>query len=129
MSLQSQIAAKAALAAQRQGKYLEFHNTLLESDSSSDETIKSISDKLGLNYAALQKDMDDPKINQALERNHRLATALGVNGTPSYLIGEQFIPGAIDSASLAKVMSDERAKLINVTLTKKTAERGDGQRR
>ena len=129
MSLQSQIAAKAALAAQRQGKYLEFHNALLESDSSSDETIKSISDKLGLNYAALQKDMDDPKINQALERNHRLATALGVNGTPAYLIGEQFIPGAIDSASLAKVMSDERAKLINVTLTKKTAERGDGQRR
>lgn len=129
MSLQSQIAAKAALAAQRQGKYSEFHNALLLSDGTSDEIIKSISDKLGLNYAALKKDMDDPKINQALERNQRLATALGINGTPAYLIGEQLIPGAIDSASLAKVISEERAKLVNVTLAKKTAESERGQRR
>ena len=70
-----------------------------------------------------------PKINQALERNQRLATALGVNGTPAYLIGEQFIPGAIDSASLAKVISEERAKLVNITLAKKTAESERGQRR
>ena len=129
LGLPSQIAAKAALAARRQGKYSEFHDALLLSDGTSDETIKSISDKLGLNYAALMKDMDDPKIDQALERNQRLATALGINGTPAYLIGERFIPGAIDSASLAKVISEERANLVNAALAKKTAESERGQRR
>ncbi len=122
MGPQSQVAARAALAAKRQGKYSEFHNALLESDGASDEVIKNISDRLGLNYATLKKDMDDPKINEAIERNIRLATAIGINGTPAYFIGEQFIPGAIDSASLAKAVSDERAKLVNVTITKGNVE-------
>ena len=68
--------------------------------------------------------MDDPKIDQALERNQRLATALGINGTPAYLIGERFIPGAIDSASLAKVISEERAKLISAALAEKNRKIG-----
>ena len=129
MGPQSQVAARAELAAGRQGKYAEFHNGLIESDGTSDDVIKGISDKLGLNYAALQKDMQDPKLNEALDRNLRLATSLEINGTPAYLIGEQFIPGAIDPVSLAKIVSQERAKLANITITKGDAESERGQRR
>ena len=75
--------------------------------------MKSISKRLGLNYEVLKKDMDDPKIIESIERNLSLATAIGVNGTPAYLVGEQFIPGAIDAVALAKIVADERKKSSN----------------
>ena len=113
MGSPSQVAARAALAARRQGKFAEFHYALLESDDASDATMKSISKRLGLNYEVLKKDMDDPKIIESIERNLSLATAIGVNGTPAYLVGEQFIPGAIDAVALAKIVADERKKSSN----------------
>src|SRR6185503_4093960 len=102
---QSISAAKAALAAQKQGKFSEFHRALLESDSASDDAIKTVSDKLGLDYARLQKDMSDPAIDAMIERNHKLATALGIEGTPAYLVGSQIVPGAIDADSLARMVT------------------------
>lgn len=110
---QSQEAARAALAANRQGKYSAFHHGLITSDDTSSLAIKAISDKLGLNYATLQKDMADPGLIEALNRNLRLANALNINGTPAYIVGNQIIPGAIDMESLARIVSDERAKLAD----------------
>ncbi|QQS48226.1 MAG: DsbA family protein [Acidobacteriota bacterium] len=113
LSPDSQIAALAALAADKQGKYSAFHLGLMESDSAGSDAIKGISDRLGLNYATLQHDMNDPGISEALNRNFRLASALEIQGTPAYIIGGQIIPGAIDADSLAQVVSDERARLKN----------------
>jgi protein-disulfide isomerase len=110
----SQLAAHAALAARRQGKYAEFHQALVEADGADEAVIKAISDRLGLNYAVLQKDMKDPKISEAIDRNLRLAAALQINGTPAYLVGEQIIPGAIDAASLAQLIAAERAKAASI---------------
>jgi protein-disulfide isomerase len=108
---QSFVAAKAALAAQRQGQFAQFHQALLESDSASDEAIKSISEKLSLDYQKLQGDMNDPEIAAMLDRNQKLAAALNIEGTPAYLVGGQIIPGAIDSESLLKIVASERSKL------------------
>jgi protein-disulfide isomerase len=110
---QSRVAAQAALAANRQGKYDAFHHGLLESDQATDAAIKNISNRLGLNYATLQKDMADPKLNEALDRNLRLASTLDIDGTPAFIVGQQVIPGAIDMDYLAKVVLAERAKLVN----------------
>lgn len=118
LSPQSQFAARAALAAHRQGKYIEFHEALIETVEISEEVIKSISDRLGLDYLTLQKDMNDPKINESINNNHLLANALEINGTPAYIVGEQIIPGAVDSDALAKIVSTERAKLAKTTKTK-----------
>ena len=57
--------------------------------------------------------MLDPKISAAIERNIHLAASLQVDGTPAYLVGDRFIPGAIDSESLARLIKDERAKLAS----------------
>ncbi len=122
MGPQSQVAARAALAAQRQGKYAEFHDALFESEVADEEVIKSISDKLGLNYKTLKQDMEDKKLDEAIERNLRLATAIGVEGTPAYLVGEQFVPGAIDSDSLAKIVAEQRAKNVKSNSSKVIAE-------
>ncbi len=106
------MAARAALAAHRQGKYSEFHDALIASAEIGSEVIKSISDRLGLSFAAFQKDMDDPKLNESINSNLYLASSIEISGTPAYVIGEQIIPGAIDSESLAKIVSDQRARLV-----------------
>lgn len=111
MSPQSEIVARGALAAKRQGKYLEFHKALLETDAVGEEAVKLISEKLNLNSEQLQKDMNDAKIAEALYRNSKLAASLEIAGTPAYIIGGQIIPGAIDTDSLSKIVAAERASL------------------
>lgn len=120
---QSTNAAKAALAAARQGKFEAFHQAMLESDSAGDEALKAIADKIGIDYVKLQKDMTDPTIIAAIDRNIRLAGDLNINGTPAYLIGGQFVPGAVDADALAKLVNEERTKLANLD-KEKTAAKG-----
>lgn len=111
MSPQSEVVARAALAANRQGKYLEFHKALLETEAVGEEAVRMISEKLNLNAEQFQKDMHDAKIAEALSRNARLATSLEIAGTPAYIIGDQIIPGAIDTDSLSQIITAARANL------------------
>lgn len=108
---QSEKAALAALAAHRQGKYEAFHEALFASRAVSGASIKAISDRLGLDHTQLTKDMADPKILAAVNRNRVLAQILGINGTPAYIIGTQIIPGAPAEGTLETVIAEERAKL------------------
>jgi protein-disulfide isomerase len=121
MGPQSMVAARATLAAARQGKFDAFHLAMIESQSASDEAIKAIIERLGLDYVKLLKDMDDPAITAAIERNLRLAESLGVNGTPAYLIGDELVPGAIDLDSLKRIVSSQRANLAKVEAGKAVA--------
>jgi protein-disulfide isomerase len=101
-------AARAALAAGRQGKFAEFHQAMLTADGAGEDLIKATAERLGLDYARLQADMLDAKISAALDRNTRLAETLNINGTPTYLVGDRVIPGAIDSESLARLIKADR---------------------
>ncbi|HYD05916.1 MAG TPA: DsbA family protein, partial [Reyranella sp.] len=56
----------------------------------------------------LQKDMEDPKLKTIIERNMALASALGVRGTPAFVIGNQFVPGAVDAESLKRLIAEAR---------------------
>ena len=82
----SRIAALAALASRAQGKHLAFHDALMEYSGKIDrDKIMEIAGSVGLDVAQLQKDMDDPKLKQIIERNMTLASALGVRGTPAFV--------------------------------------------
>ncbi len=105
------LAAQAALAANRQGKYDQFHQALLGLDQVNEESIRSIAEQLAINYETLVKDMTDPQVQEELSRNRQLATALDIDGTPAYIIGNQIIPGAIDIEGLISKVSSQRAKL------------------
>lgn len=117
---QSMTAAKAALAAGRQGKYVEFHNALFDAESTDETAIKNISKTLGLDFTKLQKDMVDPKIDEQLARNARLAGSLDINGTPAYIVGDRIIPGAIDSDSLARFVAIERDRAVKANVPAKS---------
>ncbi|HYD29545.1 MAG TPA: DsbA family protein, partial [Azospirillaceae bacterium] len=89
-------AARAALAAQGQGKYTDLHKALMAHKGALDsETIFRLAKSAGLNVDQLKKDMDAPAIHKALQANVQLADSLGIRGTPGFVIGDELIPGAI----------------------------------
>lgn len=107
----SRFAAKAALAAEKQGKYKELHVALMGAGMQIDQAATlAIAEDLGLDMERLQADMLDPALDQALERNYALARALAVEGTPAIVIGERFIPGAQTEAQMARIVAEERRK-------------------
>lgn len=108
---QSVIAARAALAAKRQGKYHEFHDALMSAEQADSDSVSAIAKELGLDEAKLARDMQDPAIVAHLDRNYRLATAIGVNGTPAFVIGDRLIPGAVDETAMKEIIAEERAKM------------------
>jgi protein-disulfide isomerase len=94
---ESEMAAKVALAANKQGKYFEIHQKLFTEPGKADkEKALRIAKDLGLDVAQLEKDMDDPSIKQALDESKQLADKLGLQGTPLYLIGDRVVSGAPD---------------------------------
>lgn len=105
----SKIAAHAALAAARQGKHQPLHNALMEFTGKLDrDKIFEIAVGVGIDRARLEKDMDDPKLKAIIDRNLALASALGVRGTPAFVIGKQFVPGAVDAAALKQLIAEAR---------------------
>jgi len=94
---ESEAAAKAALAAGKQGKYFEMHQKLFSEPGKADkEKALRIAQELGLDVAQLEKDMLDPSVQKALDEAKELAQKLGLQGTPLYLIGDRVVPGAPD---------------------------------
>lgn len=102
-------AAKVALAAQRQGKYHELHQALMSATSSVDgDTALQAAKALGLDVDRLKRDMGDPAIAETIARNQALAGALGINGTPSFVVADQVVPGAADRATFEGLISQAR---------------------
>lgn len=94
LSENSHAAAKAAMAAHRQGKYLAFHQALMTArgDLNPDQILQ-IAASAGLDVARLQKDMADPKIEASLDAKRKQATDLGINGTPGFVINGKLVIG------------------------------------
>lgn len=105
----SVIAARAGLAAQRQGKFEAFHSAMMQAVGSiSRDSVIAVARKSGLDMDQLEKDMADPGLDQLLQANHMAARALGVTGTPALVIGDQLIPGAVDEAELRRLIDAAR---------------------
>ncbi len=94
---ESEAAAKVALAAGKQGKYFEMHQKLFTEPGKADkDKAMRVATELGLDIPQLEKDMQDPSIQQSLDEAKELAQKLGLQGTPLYLIGDRVVPGAPD---------------------------------
>ncbi len=106
---ESALAARAALAAQVQGKYLAFHDALMAAKGPFTlPAILQIARKAGLDATKLRLDMDAPEIRATIERNRALADALGVTGTPAFVVGSELVPGAVDLHALKALVSQAR---------------------
>jgi protein-disulfide isomerase len=107
---ESEMAARAAIAANEQGKYWPFHLALLGSDDLSEAAIFSIAKQVGIDVERLKKDMSDPKIQRRLERNMKLADAMQVKATPTFIIGTEPASGAYPVDKLKEMVAAARRK-------------------
>jgi protein-disulfide isomerase len=105
----SVFAARAALASQAQGRYLAFHDAMMAASGAlTNEAVFAIADQIGLDRVRLARDMVAPEVEAALARNAALAKALGINGTPSFVVGDMMIPGVAEPAALRQLIAAQR---------------------
>ena len=91
-------AAKVAVAVRMQDpkKYLDFHTRLLGGRGPVDKARALAAAKdVGLDVARIEKDLANPEVRATIEENMKLAEDMGLNGTPSYVIGKQVVIGAV----------------------------------
>lgn len=102
-------ASRALLAAQRQGKYAELQAALMAlREEPVEAMLRREAERVGLDWAKLRRDMDDPAIQRRLDGNLRLARSLRIEGTPALVVGGAMVPGAVDLATLERLVAEAR---------------------
>jgi protein-disulfide isomerase len=111
---ESMFAARVAIAAFKiaPDKYVALHNRLmaLSARAINEETAMAEVKAVGLKPETVRQKMQDPSVLKEIERTQELAEALRIRGTPSFVIGDAMIPGAIDEESLKQAIAAARAK-------------------
>jgi protein-disulfide isomerase len=106
----SVFAAKAALAANKQGKYVAFHRALYQVRGQVDEAkVIEVAASVGLDVSRLKADMRDTRIEAALEKNLKLAQTLQINGTPGFVTINEVKTGAMDLEGLQALLAQARS--------------------
>ena len=106
----SRFAARAAMAAKKQEKYFQFHVALMVARGRlTEQKVMDVAKDVGLEVAQLRSDMKDPRIEAYLDETQQLATALGIRGTPAFVIGNTVVRGAIDEAGMKQIIAKMRA--------------------
>jgi len=105
----SALAARAALAARKQGKYLEMHNALMNMRGKLEaDTVMRIAGEVGLDVEKLKADMQEPEVEEHIATSMRLADSLGFSGTPAFIVGDKLISGFVEKAELAEAVTSAR---------------------
>ena len=106
---ESVVAARAALAARMQGKYMLLHDALMKIRGNiGAEAIFKAAGEVGLDVAKLKVDMESDGVKQQIEKTYDLARGLNINGTPAFVIGDRIIPGAVDIETLKTLIRQAR---------------------
>jgi protein-disulfide isomerase len=100
-------AARVAVAARMQdptgAKYIQFHQKLLGGRGAADKArALAVAKEVGFDMARIQRDMASDEVKTTIDEDMKLADALGVNGTPSYVVGDELVVGAVGFDELKK---------------------------
>jgi protein-disulfide isomerase len=115
----SVVAAKAALAAERQGKHADFHNALMARKGQlTEERIYTVAESVGLDVDQLKADMISPEVADQLIENFNLARKLRISVVPGYIVGGTVLSGLSSETSTAAIdfgveVANERARASN----------------
>lgn len=102
----SEAAARASLAAAAQpGRYSAFHHALFAAGRAEPATLARVAAAQGVTATA-----ETPEIAAELGQNVQLAAAIGVRGTPAFIVGDQVFPAAVSYETLKQAIADARAK-------------------
>jgi len=97
LSQESADAARVSvLVGRSDADYWDFHRRLFTARGQvTGETALQTAQEMGLNRINLALEMGTPEVGAVIERSYQLATALNISGTPTYIIGDELIPGAV----------------------------------
>jgi protein-disulfide isomerase len=107
----AQVAVAVRMQDKTGKKYLEFHQKLLSGRGQVDKArALAVAKEIGLDMARLEKDLKSDEIAKTLDESMKLAEALGMNGTPSYVIGKDIVVGAVGLQALAQKIQAARTQ-------------------
>ena len=105
----AQVAAAVRMQDKTGKKYLEFHQKLLSGRGQADKArALAAAKEVGLDVAKIEKDMASDEVKATLEESFKLAEALGLNGTPSYVVGKDVVVGAVGLNTLKEKVNAAR---------------------
>ena len=110
LSPESEEAARVSLAAADQGRYARFHDALYAAGRPGKASIAAAAKAAGLDPARTETVARSDAAEREIIRNMELARALGFNGTPSWVIGDQALSGAVGYEALKKAVAEARAR-------------------
>jgi len=111
LSQSSLVAAKAAIAAEMQGKFGDYHIAMMTYRGQiTDAVVMRMAAQAGVDIEQLKSDMESPKTMAIIQRTREAAAALEINGTPGLVVGDTIVPGAIGLDELVKLITEERNK-------------------
>ena len=105
----SEKAAEAARCAGKQGKFWELHDELFHSKELDVDQLKAQARALKLDSSEFDKCLDSGEEAEAVDRDHKEGTRLGISGTPSFFINGHFMSGALDYATLRQIVEQQLA--------------------
>lgn len=117
----SAVAIKAMLAAKNQGKYNELQKAIFSADSRlSKKQILKLASSLGIDTKKLEADMKSKEIQAQVNQNSELVKTLGINGTPTLIIGEsKVVPGFMGAEELTKMLKETTPRAENTSTPEK----------
>ena len=105
----AQVAAAVRMQDKTGKKYLEFHQKLLGGRGQADKArALTAAKEVGLDVAKIEKDMASDEVKATIEESFKLAEALGLNGTPSYVVGKDVVIGAVGLNTLKEKVNAAR---------------------
>jgi len=108
----SRQAARYAIAADRQGKFLAWHDAVMSSEGRlSLNRLDQLAGQAGLDVEQLKEDAADPEVDAYIASNLALAEYLGFTGTPTYVINGRVVMGARGLETLKRTIAKARADM------------------
>ncbi len=112
--VRARAAAIAAEAARLQGKFDAMHAKLFANQRAlEDADIRGYAKTIGLDLAKFDAALVDPKIEALIDRDIKIAQALGAHGTPTFFVNGKILAGAQPAAAFS-VLIDEEIAAANV---------------
>ncbi len=110
LSEQSRIAAQWSLAAAEQGKFMEYHDALYAAGQLSEATIEAAIDRAGLDRTRGSEVAGSSRASEEIDRNLGVAGLLGMSGTPSWVVGDRMLSGALPFEALQRAVLEARSQ-------------------
>jgi protein-disulfide isomerase len=101
----SEVAARSSLAAAAAGKFKPFHDALFAAGRPTATAVAGAAKAVGVISVAPPKDA-----NEELARNYDLARAIGANGTPTFIVGDKVLRGAVGYDALKAAIAEARGR-------------------